>query len=537
MISLATFSGFQAGERERSTRSTATASAYLLKLFQRGLEELNNGNPALAQAYLEEAYRMQPSNNGVRSLILTAQVAQTPTPTVPPPTPTRIIIDKDELFRRLQAAFAAQEWDAVISLGEQLRAVDRTYAQAQVDEMRYQALVARGLARIAGDEIEAGLYDLDLAAAIRPLDSATESTRQIASLYQDAITYVGADWSKAISLLKRLYALAPNFRDVGTRLFEAYVGAGDAYAAIQEWCPAQEQYNGALGIRNSPNIEAKRNDAQQRCALATPAVGGTWQGATGMVGRLAYAVFDPIQGYYTLYLYDSVTGQTSLIEAGGMQPTFHRNGSVLVYTTGSGLRAYYVGSGIAPLYTGAGSWPTLSPDASRLAFAVYENGAWRIYVAPVNGASAPIYLTDGTYPSWGPTGLIAYQDCPNGQCGLYVINPDNPLDRRRLTTSAGDLNPSWSPNGNDIVYVTNFTGAWELYTVSLAGQFRQLTSIGGEKSGAVFAPYGAQIAFASNHEGSWAIYVINSDGSNLRKLGDLGASHPYWQNERLAWGP
>lgn len=539
MIGLSTFSGMRAGESERNVRSTATANAYLLTLFQRGLDELNRGNPALAQAYLEEAYRMQPGNAGVRDLILTAQFAQTPTPTPITPTPTPVITDKGELLRRMQAAYAAQDWNTVISLGDQLRALDSAWEVATVNELRYGALVARGLARIAGDEIEAGLYDLDIAATIRPLDSATEGTRQIASLYQDAITYAGADWSRAIKLLKQVYALSPGFRDVGTRLYQTYLSAGDAYAALREWCPAEEQYAGALSIRNSPAVEAKRADAQQRCLLATPVAAGSGgiQGAPGMTGRLAYAAFDPGQGYYTLYLYDSSAGQVSVIEAGGMQPSFHRAGGILAYTVGSAVRAYYAGGGIGSLYNGVASWPSLSPDASRLAFAVFENGAWRIYIAPTSGAGAPVFLTSGSYPAWGPAGLIAYQDCPDGQCGLYTINPDNPLDRRRLTTSAGDLNPAWSPDGNEIVYVTNFTGAWELYAVSMAGQFRQLTSLGGEKSGPAFSPNGAQIAFASNHEGAWALYIINTDGSGLRRLGSLGSSHPYWQNERLAWGP
>lgn len=539
MIGLATYSGMQAGEGERRVRSTATANAYLLTLFQRGLDELNRGNPVLAQAYLEEAYRMQPGNAGVRNLILTAQFAQTPTPTPVTPTPTPVITDKGELLRRMQAAQAGGDWDTVISLGDQLRALDSAYQQDTVNDLRYEALVARGLARIAGDEIEAGLYDLDIAAAIRPLDSATERTRQIASLYQDAITYVGADWARAIQLLKQVYALSPGFRDVASRLFEAYLGAGNAYAAIQEWCPAEEQYAGALSVRNSPAIEAKRADAQQRCLLATPiaVTDGTVQSVPGMTGRLAYAAFDPNQGFYTLYLYDSGTGQVSAVEAGGMQPSFHRAGGVLVYTVGSAVRAYYSGEGIGSLYNGAASWPSLSPDAGRIAFAVFVENAWRIFIAPTNGATGPVFLTNGTHPAWGPTGLIAYQDCPDNQCGLYVINPDNPLERRRLTTLAGDLSPAWSPDGSEIVYVTNFTGAWELYAVSMAGQFRQLTNLGGEKSGPVFAPNGAQIAFASNHEGLWWIYIISADGSNLRKLGSLGISHPYWQNERLAWGP
>jgi tetratricopeptide (TPR) repeat protein len=542
MVAVSGYGGLQAGQTERSVRSTGTANAFVLERFQRGLDELQRGNYVLAQANFEEVLRYQPGNLGVQNLIVTAQVAQTPSPTPVTPTPTPFLTDKGELLQAMRSAGEREDWDAVISLSDQLRALDSAYQSDEVNQLRFRALVTRGLERLSEGQIEAGLYDLDLAATIQALDDRAESQRQIAALYQNAVNYYGADWEKTIKLLSQVYALSPGYRDVAAKLYEAYMRLGDVYGTQQEWCPAEKYYTGAVGVINSAEAGNKLADAQQRCLTATPVpitatLGGAVQSVPGMSGRLSYAAFDPGAGYYTLYLYDSGAGQASAIEAGGAQPAFHRAGVVMAYSVGSALRGFYSNGAVGTLFNAGGAWPSLSPDANRIAYASIVEGAWRIYVAPLDGSAPPQELIAGSYPIWGPAGLIAFQGCPGGNCGLYAINPDQPADLRQLSTSAGDISPQWSPDGNTLVYATNFTGAWELYSVTLSGQFQQLTSFGAQCGAPVWSPDGSRIAFESNRDGAWAIYIMNRDGSNVRKLIDLGAQHPSWQTERLAWGP
>lgn len=544
MIAVSTYSGLQTGQQERNVRATGTANAYILERFQRGLDELGKGNYILAQANFEEVLRYQPGNVGVQSLIVTAVVAQTPSPTPVPPTPTPAITDKGELLRLMEDASERQDWDTTIRLGDQLRALDSAYEPERISQLRYQALVKRGIQRLNDGDIEAGLYDLDIASDIQPLDGQVEYLRQIAARYQNAMYFFGADWAKTIELLKELYQISPGFRDVAAKLFEAYVRTGDAYAGQLEWCPAEQRYTSALELAQNARVETKRVDAQQKCLTATavPITGtlgtsATLQAIPGLSGRLAFAAFDSANGYYQLYLYDSASNQVVAVEPGGMQPAFSSGGGVLVYTVGSAVRGYYSNGAVANLFNGAAAWPSLSPDAQRLAYASLVDGAWRIFVAPLDGSSPPQELIAGSYPIWGPTGLIAFQGCPDGNCGIYVINPDQPSDLRRISTSAGDISMQWSPDGNSLVYMTNYTGAWEIYKVTLSGQFQQLTSLGAQSAAPAWSPDGSRIAFESNKDGNWAVYVMNGDGSNIRKLADIGAQHPSWQTERLAWGP
>jgi Tol biopolymer transport system component len=60
--------------------------------------------------------------------------------------------------------------------------------------------------------------------------------------------------------------------------------------------------------------------------------------------------------------------------------------------------------------------------------------------------SNPVWLTDGTGPSWSPN---ADQIVFEGADGIYTMGADgsNPV---WLTDGTG---PSWSPNGDQIVFV------------------------------------------------------------------------------------
>jgi tetratricopeptide (TPR) repeat protein len=508
MVALAVYSGAQAGQREAQLRSTATVAASLRDRFEKGNALLREGKYALAQANFEYILQYQPDNDGVRDLASTAIVAQTPTPT---PIPTPVVTDKDELLRLLRSAADVRSWDEVITLAGQLIALDADYESEAVADLRYTALVERGLERLQGDDdgIEPGLYDLDQAALIRPLSDRVEGERRLAASYQSAMYFFGADWERSIGLLEDLYRVAPGYRNIGRKLLEAQTRAGDAYAGAQDWCPAAKRYTAAIAIDGSDRLDQKLRDAETRCLTATPVgltgtlgVSTTIFNTAGISGRLFYNQYDPSTGQYNYNLYDSATAT-----------------------------AYQTGGGPRPSYR-----PSVSPDGTRTTYSQLLDGAAKVVVGRADASIAPLVLANGTYPTWGPTGAIAFQGCTD-QCGIHLIDPDNPADVRRLTTSASDINPRWSPSGDRIVYSASFGGPWELYTVTPGGQFQQLTGFGAIASAPVFSPDGSRIAFISNRDGNWGIYIMNADGSGIVRLIDLGPQHPAWQNDQLIWTP
>jgi tetratricopeptide (TPR) repeat protein len=506
MVGVAGFAGAQAGQQQALIRQTSTVAAYVIDRFDKGNQQLREGNYELAQANFEEILRYQPDNYGVRDLAATAIAAQTPTAVPPTLTPTPVITDKGRLLTLAQTAAEQEDWDTVIALTNELIDLDASYQRETVSDLRYDALLARGTARIRSDAIEQGIYDLDLAAQIRALPDRIAGEKRLAAAYQNALYYVGADWERAIDLLEEVYNASPQYRDVATRLLGAYVDAGDAYSAAGNPCAAARQYTRAVQFSKTPRLEQKQRDADLACLTAPSAISGTVSTSTtifntaSISGRLLYSRFDPNTNQYRYFIYDSASS-TAFDTGGGQQPDIR---------------------------------PSSSPDGARITYQLFQDDGWKVIVANSGGTNVQI-LTNGTSPAWGP-GYIAYQSCTD-QCGIHLINPDNPSDVRRLTSSANDINMQWSPAGDRIIYMSNNSGSWEIYTVTPSGGFQQLTGFGATSAAPTFSPDGTRIAFISNRDGNWGLWIMNVDGSNTTKLIDLGAQFPSWQLEKLSWLP
>lgn len=104
--------------------------------------------------------------------------------------------------------------------------MDATYESASVTEWRYKALTSRGVTRLRAGNIEAGIFNLDIAEKIQKLDANTTAEQNCAELYQRAVSTFGADWETAIKRLTQLYQVSPGYRDVASKLFQAYSWGG-----------------------------------------------------------------------------------------------------------------------------------------------------------------------------------------------------------------------------------------------------------------------------------------------------------------------
>src|SRR5687768_1526537 len=79
--------------------------------------------------------------------------------------------------------------------------------------------------------------------------------------------------------------------------------------------------------------------------------------------------------------------------------------------------------------------------------AAYEGGPTSLYLLNPNGTGL-VRLTRGyqhdAQPTWGPTGLIAFESTRRGDTDIYVVAPDG-SSLREITFSRGfDGDPSWS---------------------------------------------------------------------------------------------
>ena len=159
-----------------------------------------------------------------------------------------------------------------------------------------------------------------------------------------------------------------------------------------------------------------------------------------------------------------------------LSPAFMANGTVAAAVSGPKSTAIYEFSGRSKrlLVDGGGITvsPTFSPDGTRMAYASDQEGVVSIFTAPASGGSGT-RLTRGksTDPSWSPTGeFITYVSRETDIC---IIRPDG-SGYRQLTGNQGrNYRPSFSPDGRMIVFHSDRNGRRQLYVLAVNGDNQQ----------------------------------------------------------------
>ncbi|HLF27369.1 MAG TPA: hypothetical protein VJG32_13630 [Anaerolineae bacterium] len=542
MLTSAGFAGYQAGLSDRAERQAQEAD----KFFQKGLEDLQAGRLTLAEADFAYVLQIDPEYPDAAQQLqavrrrLADQQRIVPTPTTSLKTAIR------DVYATAQTAYADADWEAAIARLTQVRGLDPTFETEAVAEMLFTASYTYGLQLLDQDRLEEGVYYLEQAAALRPLDANASQQADYAKLYLTARGYWNVNWERAIERFGELYAIAPGYKDTFERYVNAHILYADSYTARGDFCPAQPFYQTALALRPDASVQAKLEEALAGCLTATPVpltgtlpISGTPIAVPGIsLGRLAYPVFDEATGAYTIYAISP--GSAPFPAAAGGQPAWQPNGPALAYRVlGVGISTIDLSTGLVASVGSAGSsWPTWSPDGTRIAYAQRDAADnFRIIITRLDGTAPPIDLGPGKSPTWGPTGLLAYSGCDAAGCGVMIDNPDDADPPLRLTASVNDTPTSWSPDGFNISYYSDADGDWDIYFVNTAGGVQQVINSAGDDGSPAWSPDGAHLAFISNRDGAWAIYTVRFDGTELTKAIELGPSNPNWANERLAWAP
>ncbi len=101
---------------------------------------------------------------------------------------------------------------------------------------------------------------------------------------------------------------------------------------------------------------------------------------------------------------------------------------------------------------------------------------------------------------------------------------------RRLTKIINSY-PAPSPDGSRVVFQSNRTGAFQIYSMKADGSdVRQLTSLQDDSYGPSYSPDGKLITFAHGSGGKSDVYLMALDGSGAHRLttDGLDNSHPHW---------
>jgi Tol biopolymer transport system component len=104
----------------------------------------------------------------------------------------------------------------------------------------------------------------------------------------------------------------------------------------------------------------------------------------------------------------------------------------------------------------------------------------------------------------------------------------------RLNHDTGiDLFPALSPDGEQVVWMSEQQHHHELYVIDTQGnKRRQLTSNGAYDVSPSWSPEGQQLAFVSNRDGNYEIYRMGIDGKQVVRL-----THNRSTDSAPAWSP
>jgi serine/threonine-protein kinase len=117
-----------------------------------------------------------------------------------------------------------------------------------------------------------------------------------------------------------------------------------------------------------------------------------------------------------------------------------------------------------------------------------------------------------------------------------------------LTSDDSDTAPAFSPNGQQIAFMSRRDGNWNIYVVNSDGTgLRQLTEDPAQDGLPAWSPDGRAIAFVSNRGGPWAVWAVAPGGGGQRQLFTMEGSPDGfvagedidksrgWAEERISW--
>jgi TolB protein len=181
--------------------------------------------------------------------------------------------------------------------------------------------------------------------------------------------------------------------------------------------------------------------------------------------------------------------------------------------------------------------PAISPDGTKIAFSSSRGGRagyFDIWVVNRDGTN-PRNLTADTAdssegaPTWSPAGnQIAYTSDKPGSNQIYLMNADG-TGRRRLTFEQQADRPTWSAK-NFIAYTLRQPAGHDIAMLSLTESApRILTNGRGSNRQPTVSPNGRHVVFVTTQWGKEHLASIDIDGKNIKQLTTVGNNtYPNW---------
>ncbi len=191
--------------------------------------------------------------------------------------------------------------------------------------------------------------------------------------------------------------------------------------------------------------------------------------------------------------------------------------------------------------------PTLTGGGTgAIAFASMQDGIPQIYLANADGSNLqPLTheLNGACQPSWSPDGkkLVYVSPCANKndqypQSSLYVLEIETGSVTPLPSVRGGDFEPAWAPDGEKIAFTSLRDLSMQIYVIDLTDlSVLTLTKPGNNAQSRqpAWSPDGEQIAYTVGRSGLLQIWKMLSNGSDaaiqlIRSGSNVWDSQPAW---------
>jgi TolB protein len=161
--------------------------------------------------------------------------------------------------------------------------------------------------------------------------------------------------------------------------------------------------------------------------------------------------------------------------------------------------------------------------STRIAYVTRNTGRYQLWVADADGENAQSALSSPEpiiSPAWSPDGnQLAYVSFESRKPVVYVHSVST--GKRRLVANFKGSNsaPAWSPDGKNLAVTLSRDGGSQLFLLGASGgEPVRLTQSSGIDTEPTYSPDGKSIYFVSDRGGSPQIYRMSTQGQGLSRV-------------------
>ncbi|QQS16513.1 MAG: Tol-Pal system beta propeller repeat protein TolB [Neisseriales bacterium] len=187
-------------------------------------------------------------------------------------------------------------------------------------------------------------------------------------------------------------------------------------------------------------------------------------------------------------------------------------------------------------FQGSNSAPAWSPDGKQLAVTLTFSGHSQIYLINADGSNRR-QLTQSTSidteASWSPDGqsLIFVSD-RSGRPQIYQIAIQGGIPKRLTFDGNYNVSPKISPDNKSFAYISRKNGRFLVMIQDFDSRFPRLLSESYFNERPSFSPNGQLVLYASEDQGKSVLHAATIDGGARTRIGMINHSI-----QDPAWGP